>query len=197
MRLGYLGLLIVLAGCSSQHIHAPDYSQRVYTNEKPVGLDNTLTWDEDKRNGAAYNQAGYNHVLGPRNVDDLVDHPPETSIPALPAEVIRQSGEALNAGMIAEAVKQVAMKSYSIYETQRWERFCGAGKMDSLDWNFVAKEGRENVPEQLKGNCTPPTFTRQEYLDAWGVCGNTPLTEAQKIIRKTTIAPGGRCNGNG
>jgi len=184
MRRGYLVIVVILSGCSTQEIYQPpEYTQRVYTNEKPVGLDNTVTWSKTHRSGAAYNQENYRHILGVRNVAILSDHAPE------PAQITLSSEP-------AEAVERT-IKSYSVYESQRWERFCGAAKMDSRDWDFISTEGRENLPDHFKQNCTPPAFTRQDYLSAWAAsCGNaTPLSKGHKIIRNSTLPPKGRCDG--
>lgn len=183
MRLGYIGFAIILAGCSSHEVYQPsEYSQRVYTTEKPVGKDTTLTWYNDERSGAAYNAEAYKHVLAKRNTAELADHSPEPSL--------------IHPNDPASAINQVTTKSYTVYETQRWERFCGAGKMDSMDWDFVAQEGRENIPEQLKEMCTPPAYTRQEYIEAWKAsCGNNTPTASQSVIRENTISPRDVCSG--
>ena len=196
MRLGSIGLIIILAGCSSQETyHPPEYTQRVYVNEKPVGMDGTVVWEEDERSGAAYNKSAYRHVLGSRNSIELSDHAPETSLTLLNVEQTHLSDNGINTDIISNSVKHVTIKSYSVYETRRWERFCGAGKMGSLDWDFISMEGRENIPEHLQNNCTPPAFTRQEYIEAWNIsCGKTPLTESQKVIRHSTLPPKGHCD---
>lgn len=180
MRLRYLCFAITLTGCSSQEIYQPEYSQRVYSIEKPVGKDTTLAWYNGERLGAAYTTEAYKHVLTKRNTAKLTDLSPGFSF-MLPNDP-------------ASTINQVKTKSYTVYETQRWERFCGEGKMDSRDWDFVAQEGRENIPEQLKEVCTPPAYTRQEFIEAWQAsCGNNPPTASQAIIREKTIAPSDVC----
>ena len=183
MQLGYLGAVILLAGCCSTDSTEVSsislgYSQRNYTNIKPPGKDPTLTWYHSERGGAAYREEAYRHVLAARNATDLADHASEPTFTAH-----------------AAAAVATVTHSYSIYETQRWERFCGAGKMDIEDWDFVAQEGRSNVPAELEATCTPPAFTRQEFLEAWkATCAGGTPTPAQEHIRNATVAPDGICN---
>lgn len=189
MRLIFVGFLVVgsLAGCSSQDVvTGPSYTQRVYTTHKPTGRDETLTWYETERGGAAYNEEAYRHVLAQRNSELLTDHSPE------PAETFALNSDPASA---AKVVDHAMFRSYSIYELSRWERFCGAGKMDEKDWDFVSKEGRENVPPNLLENCMPPSYTRQEYIDAWKAsCHGQTLTSAQRVIQSKTVRPNGICD---
>jgi hypothetical protein len=180
MKFPIMGILLFLSACSSTStttVVATDYSHRTYTNEKPTALDTSLTWYNKQRSGAAINEEGYQHVLGHQNIEILADEPAEPLIPSTPAD----------------AAKTVSKKSYSVYEMSRWERFCGAGKMDETDWDFVAKEGRGNVPETLDKKCDYPSFTRQEYLAAWKANCLGETTAIQKVILEKTLKPASTC----
>ena len=171
--------MLSLIACSTQKQgNSNTYIQREYINQKQTGRDGTLTWYEDERAGAAYNKEAYKHVLASRNSELLTDHSPEPDISDNPENVI----------------EKIKVKSYSIYETRRWERFCGTGKMDSKDWDFIAKEGREHIPEQLKDNCSPPSYTRQDYIKAWeNTCSNTKRRAGESVILNNTIRPPNIC----
>lgn len=178
MKLPILGAVLLLSACSSTStVVATDHSQRTYTNEKPTALDTTLTWYNKERSGAAVNDEGYRHVLGHQNVEIISDEPAEPVIPSTPID----------------AAKKISKQSYSVYEMSRWERFCGAGKMDERDWDFVAKEGRGNLPETLAKKCAYPSFTRQEYLAAWEAECSGEITTSQKIILEKTLKPASVC----
>jgi len=182
MRINYIMLFLFLSGCSSQETYqAPQYTKRIYTTTTTVGKDTTLAWYDSERAGAAYNKEGYRHVLTKRNTLILADNAPE------PLEVITNSP--------INAIKKLYIKSYSIYETERWERFCGDENMNSEDWKFIAREGRENVPEQLEKHCNPPPYTRQEYINAWKAsCDEQVISVALEVIRLNSIAPHNICD---
>ncbi|MBX2807149.1 MAG: hypothetical protein KTR20_00825 [Cellvibrionaceae bacterium] len=180
MKIVLVILSVVIASCANrEHMIAdPGYSQREYRDIKPTAWANTLTWNQRTRAGSAYRGEAYYHVLGERTVGKLEDHANQLSITDQPAESIQHS----------------IQTSYSVYENQRWERFCGTGKMNSKDWDFIANEGRSNIPEHLANDCLPPAYTRQDYLTTWAAyCAKTPLTQAQSLIKKATIAPPDSC----
>ncbi|MBX2808166.1 MAG: hypothetical protein KTR20_05985 [Cellvibrionaceae bacterium] len=184
MKVVLLLLPLLIAACAGRQAHddeiAPAYTQREYTQIKPTAMDNTLTWNQAVRAGSAYRGAAYYHVLGTRTPEQLQDHPNK------PAIAIGNTP--------GDAIERALKRSYSIYETQRWERFCGGGKMDSRDWDFVASQGRSNIPEQLAASCTPPAYTRQDYLTTWAAyCAKDELSVAQSLIKKATIAPPDSC----
>lgn len=170
----------ILAACASKDV--------VDVVEEPIDVaktnttskDETVTWNNKARRGAAYSEPGYRHVLADRNVGSLQDTPPEPSISANPAEVIQRA---------------TSIKSYSVYEMGRWERFCGHGAMDSKDWDFIAREGRDNIPETLRADCSAPAYTRQDYIAAWkSKCDGAEASTQDLVIRNTTIAPPRICN---
>ena len=80
MRIGLIASVLLLTACSSQEVLQPvQYSKKTYILEKPVGLDTTVTWNNDQRVGAAYKAEAYTHVLGQRNTSDIVDIPPTST----------------------------------------------------------------------------------------------------------------------
>lgn len=182
MRTPIIGIMILLGGCSSfsgEDAPVKTLTQVVFVNEKPAGKDTTLYEYSNTRTGAAYNQEGYRHVLSQRETVTLADHAPvaviqprESTVPAVPSQI----------------------RSYTVYENARWSRFCGHGKMTEADWDFVATEGRDRLPEHLQENCQPPAFTRQDYLTAWSAgCGAGEVSESNRIIRDKTEAPAEAC----
>jgi len=179
MRFGYLGMLILVVGCTSQEvIHPAGYTQRVYIDSKPTAKSGTIAHFSNRRLGAAYSEDSYLHVLGTRNVVELQDHAPEASFIIDPIENLQKT----------------TLRSYSVYEMSRWERFCGTGPMDKLDWDFIATEGRDNLPETLRVNCTQPTYTRQDYFAAWKAsCNEGTPSDAQSRIRNASVSPGKIC----
>lgn len=181
MRIMLIGALLTLAACSTtEEVEHAGYSLRSYINTKPTSMAPTTAWYDAERGGAAIREQSYNHVVGRQNVSELKDLSPEPAISLDPAASIERS-------------KKVT--SYSVYELQRWERFCGHGKMDGKDWDFVASEGRENIPLHLIAECNAPTYTRQEYLEAWKAsCNGGSPNSAQQKIRSSTIPPKDHCH---
>lgn len=184
MRIGLIASVILLTACSSQEVfQSAQYSKKTYMSEKPVGLDSTTTWNNAQRVGAAYSAESYTHVLGQKKSADIIDIPPTST-----------SVEQFN--ISSDIAKNAINKSYSIYELQRWERFCGKAKMGESDWDFIAIEGRDNLPEHLEPTCRPPAFSRQEYLNAWKeFCQNRgALAEGKKTIVESTKKPHDICD---
>lgn len=170
----------LLVACASNEVSEVAHTPVDLTKTNTTSKDETLAWNNKARRGAVYSEKGYRHVLADRNVGSLQDIPPEPSISANPADVIQRA---------------TSMKSYSVYEMQRWERFCGHGAMDSKDWDFIAREGRSNIPESLKQDCSAPAFTRQDYIAAWeSKCDGSDASTQDLVIRNTTISPPKLCN---
>lgn len=184
MRFGLIASVILLTACSSQEIlQSAQYSKKTYLSEKPVGLDTTVTWNNDQRVGAAYSAETYTHVLGQQKSTDIIDIPP-ASISSL--EQFKNP---------SDIAKNAINKSYSIYELQRWERFCGKGKMNSKDWDFIAIKGQHNLPEHLKAACTPPSFSRKDYLHAWQrFCSTGVISREDAFVINHTVPPHEECN---
>lgn len=169
-----------LVACKSNEVKQELVDPIAQTEINSTSKDETLTWDQHQRSGAAYSQAAYHHVLGLRNTRSLSDSPPAVSISATPSEVIK---------------RVTRLQSYSVYELERWERFCGHGMMDSKDWEFISIEGRDNIPENLKTQCSPPSFTRQDYLASWkSKCRGADLSVQDQHILRTTLQPGNICD---
>lgn len=56
----------------------------------------------------------------------------------------------------------------SLYEYQRWERYCsGAKSMTLADWEYVDSQGDELMPAGLKQDCSSPTFNYEQFKTAW------------------------------
>lgn len=180
MRILLIGAILSLAACSTQEAVVPSgYSLRTYINVKPTSMAPTTAWSEAERGGAAIREQSYHHVVGRQNVSELKDLSPEPVISLDPATSIQRTTKIV---------------SYSVYEMQRWERFCGQGKMNARDWEFVATQGRENIPFHLIADCKSPSYTRQDYLDAWKAsCHGGKTSPAQKLIRAATIPPSNFC----
>ena len=109
----------------------------------------TQDWGNTERGGAALRQPAYIHVLGTTKAGGNLTAASPTGKLVDPADMIATSLSKLN-----DIQKG---KGYSVYELQRWERFCNHGLgMDKRDWAFVKKEGVQNVPITLIGKCSPP-----------------------------------------
>lgn len=173
-------LAFLLASCASHDQSGTEKVPVVVSKTNSTSKDETITWNNQSRRGAAYSEQGYRHVLANRNVGALHDEPAETAISDNPIEVLKRT---------------VTLRSYSVYEMERWERFCGHGKMDSKDWEFVAHEGRENIPEVLRSNCSAPAYTRQQYIAAWkSSCTSVTSSPYDQAILSSTIAPPAVCD---
>jgi hypothetical protein len=183
MRIGLVASVILLTACSYQEVlQSAQYSKKTYISEKPVGIDTTVTWNSDQRVGAAYKSEAYTHVLGQQNASDIVDIPPTST-----SSVERFQNP-------SNAIKNAVNNGYSIYELQRWERFCGKGKMNAKDWDFIAIEGRHNLPEHLKPACTPPSFSRNDYLHAWQrFCSTGAISREDAFVINHTDSPHEEC----
>lgn len=178
--------IIVLAGCSSSdekiHPTAP-YSREYINQQSEVKRDTTTTWSKERVHGAAIEQGSYADVLGKRKTEKIeYPVPPvETSSPSDAASLLTNPTEhALNNAGV----------SYTIYEKSRWNRFCGAGKMDKRDIAFVLKEGTQNIPEEFIGTCKKPTWPLSQYEHAWTKkCESMPLSSIESEIIRQTIQP--------
>jgi len=184
-----LAVTATLIGCSAQPKY-DRYHQVIITPMANVlrneSLINTTQWSDRHRSGAALNQEGYRFVLAKnRNSNILDEQSKEVLIPINPIETA-----------LDHVNDDEPIRSYSIYETQRWERFCGFGKkMDIRDWDFIAQQGREFVPEHLKSSCKPKAYTRIDYIAAWQAsCDVGELSTSDKIIRAETIRPVDVCS---
>lgn len=136
----------------------PATKEAIASNKyRQVTRDHSMDWDHDGRGGAAMRQPAYVHTLSGYSTTHK------------PTEVSPNFGmtRPINAHpvMLENAIKvgisfgdPTKPQSYSIYEMSRWERFCkDEGKaMDKRDWDFVKKEGANNLPEHLRATCNPP-----------------------------------------
>ena len=198
MRLLTIGLAILATtGCSNNEIVTQNNepTTRQYSNVHHPVKESTVALFGVESAGAAISKGGYSFVVvTERSIGELKDKP----VRAKSADEAAKNLSLINSENptidSAKIVQRVSKKSYSVYEMSRWERFCGYGDMDERDWAFVAKQGRENLPESLSSECTEPTYTRQDYIKAWDATCNDEDLEEYVIIRKQTISPKGICD---
>lgn len=172
--------MLLMTGCAHHTVTSDQDRIPAYRSIDGTGKDETATWVGHTRTGAAYSQTACRQVLANHNIGTIND---------LPADSPRYSNKP------ADVIERASLlQSYSIYEMTRWQRYCDHGKMDEKDWEFVASQGRNNVPDTLKSLCNPPAFGRYEYLAAWkrSCDGSEPSTYDHAICR-TTIAPNKIC----
>ena len=197
MRLLTLGLAILATtGCSNNEVITQDNAPitRQYSNVHNPVKESTVALFERTRAGAAIDPSGYALVVvTERATEELIDKPVQSKSADEAANNLSLVSSQNTAIDTARLIQKVSKKSYSIYEMSRWERFCGHGDMDERDWDFVAKQGRVNLPESLSGECTEPTYTRQDYIKAWDADCVGKDTEEFKIIRSQTISPKTTC----
>lgn len=174
---------ITLAGCSSADSKDKKFHEKHYVNIKPTARDATTSNDPERVAGAAIEAADYHHVLAKHRVEQLPDDAFDGA-----AKILEKSTPADKAQL--EPIGTI--HSYSVYEMQRWNRYCGkGGKMDKRDWEFITREGKKNLPDELIGDCKAPTFTQSEYLNAWDTyCKKNQLTESERRITLATHSPG-------
>ena len=166
-------------GCSQQG--GVPQQDHVYRTITTTSKDPTLLNKPVFRSGPAYVQSGFRHVLAERRVTRPQEDSTDDTFPISPAQSIH-------------AAKTISVISFSIYEMQSWERFCGSDRINSKDWEFISSVGRHNIPELLQDNCIPPDYTHQDYLSAWEKsCSNTSLTTTDRLIQSKTISPEVSC----
>lgn len=136
--------------------------------------------------GAAYRQEGYVHVLDNRKTLSSASKPD----PARPM-VIKHSGtqphKHSRQSSSSASSQYNDQKGYSIYELERWKRYCNRGKdMGAADLRFVQRAGIANVPSAMSATCQPPSFSLSDYTQAWEqYCrtGQSKLREYEIIAR--------------
>lgn len=185
MRSSSIFLLLAMTGaltaCSTTDEALPSpYSLKEFTNVKPVSRDATTALMVTERGGAAVREGGFEHVVAKREYANTSGSTQSFTPTTSPAE----------------ALKRAKVRSYSIYELSRWERFCGLDgrKMDYRDWEFISQEGTESVPLHMIGDCKPKSYTREEYLNAWRNSCNQGSAQAKDLrIQHETLKPPGIC----
>lgn len=146
----------------------------------------TLSYDNLGRAGAAMHHPDYVHVLGDRH-DWAEINGPYGSL---------DSGDGRNKGRTRTLSYSGSKNSrpgtgFSVYELQRWERYCNGGKgMDERDWRFVASE-QYNPPLDALGSCRAPSFDYSNYLEAWTrFCnGSSQYSSQDKAIVSNSSRP--------
>jgi hypothetical protein len=181
----------MLMGCASHPQSKPDTPTPllVKENDKPARVSRSLTlaWDNIGRGGAAIREPGYIHVLGGGEVGEAQNKMNDAA-----AIFSAESNQKGDVNETLNAFKSLTKgKGYSLYELSRWERYCNGGKgMDERDWQFIEAEGTEHIPSEVIADCHPPTYTYQDYLNAWtGFCSSKTITEADRLIVRSSVRP--------
>lgn len=193
-----------LAGCASVQ-PIPDAEQPANSKDRTesaaaykqsrVSRDLRVAWDNIGRGGAALRQPGYVHVLGDSKLTGAKNRFTENTHPKLKLDKMPSPSKALDNDGIHDALAALNNiqrgKGYSHYELSRWERYCDSGRgMDERDWRFVEREGAQNAPTALIGECTPPAHSYQDYLAAWiRFCTRSGATEADRQIVRHSVRP--------
>lgn len=166
-----------------------DHQGRAQAKMLQINRELTLAWDNMGRGGAAIRQPAYIHVLG----DEFNDRYAST------ADLSDQTGT--NEDTVREALARLGelrkedspwSQGYSIYEMERWERFCDGGRgMDEPDWTFVTRAGgRRNIPDALASDCRPPSYDYQDYLRAWTrFCDSDNPSRVDRDIVSDSVRP--------
>lgn len=161
-----------------------DRRERENAKMSQVDRELTLAWGNRGRAGAAMRQPAYIHVLGDSlNARYDMDSEQFTEAGGSPFGDQQNSGSSDRNWITAGA---------SMYELQRWERFCDQGRgMDEPDWRFVTEAGgRNHVPEILTVGCTPPDHDLNDYLQAWtSFCELEDTSPAQRQIVRNSTRP--------
>tara|TARA_R110002051_G_scaffold250392_1_gene309719 strand:+ start:1569 stop:2288 length:720 start_codon:yes stop_codon:yes gene_type:complete len=158
--------------------------RRERANAKMAQVDRelTLSWGNRGRAGAAMLQPAYIHVLGESHNDRYeFDTGRLTSSAPSTTETTRPSNDSGERNWITAGA--------SMYELQRWERYCDQGRgMDEPDWRFVTSQGDNNIPDMLIVNCSPPSHDMADYLNAWSrFCeAETTTAEQRSIVRNSS-----------
>jgi len=178
---------IALAGCMDSK---PTPQEKVIIEPEMRGIahrDTALTLDKKSRSGAAYVEGGYTHVLATRNDTKLNDRQSALVDPNDPKAIADEAKSLLDG--------QTKKRDASIYTSARWERFCGQGKMTADDWDFIADQGRDAIPANLKDSCIQPDYLRKEYFAAWMAtdCETEADTQRYAMIRSQSITPNMAC----
>lgn len=193
IALAICALLLSATGCVTQpvanEIAAPKQDDKPLRTARHL----TVTWDNIGRGGAAMRQPGFVDVLaneqsfGPeQNYTRSIPPAAPTSSAPVP-NVARPTVQALPAAAAAP-FKTSSRTSYSTYELQRWERYCGRGVgMGEQDWRFVDAQNHL-VPEGAFPSCSPPMHSSQQYREAWAVfCSGRAISESQvEVVRNST-----------
>jgi len=157
--------------------------QRQNDKMRQVDRELTLSWGNRGRAGAAMLQPAYIHVLG-ESLNDRYEMDGDrftTATNPVPPSGGTDSGD-----------RDWISVGASMYELQRWERFCDSGRgMDEPDWRFVTEAGApNNIPDILVVGCKPPEHDITDYLQAWtSFCELDDTTADQRQIVRNSVRP--------
>lgn len=200
--LSVLVAVVSLAGCSSKEV----ITIPAETESKETRVSRTLSneWGNSGLSGAAYNQPAYIHVLGGdlnENLNNLKSQKESQKLSAIGTDDLAKSNLASafsGTQEIEESKKSSASNNngtttvgYSVYELSRWERYCNESiGMDEADWNFVAKQGPQNVPVEVFPNCKESGYTYTKYLATWiDFCEGYEISQKDKDFVRKTVRP--------
>lgn len=157
--------------------------QRANAKMRQVERELSLSWGNRGRAGAAMLQPAYIHVLGESLNDRYELDSEQFSSGATPTPTPTNSTD-------NTSDRNWISAGASMYELQRWERYCDQGRgMDEPDWRFVTEQGgRNNIPDILVVDCKPPEHDMTDYLSAWSLfCeSETTTTEQRSIVRNSS-----------
>lgn len=124
---------------------------------KQVSREPSIDWGNDERGGAVLRQPAFIHTLaGSIHNERPAKYQDTVKVNTPPKHLLSTSR--LTTSSANSAGVNSKPQGLSVYELSRWERYCNSGKgMDQKDWNFVMKEGLDNVPSILAFDCSPPT----------------------------------------
>lgn len=166
-----------------------DYQGRAEAKMRRVDRELTLAWDNMGRGGAAMRQPAYVHVLGESFNDRYADIAQLAEQSGTDEDTIRDALARLHDASREDRPWQVG---YSVYEMERWKRFCDGGKgMDEPDWQFVTQAGGiSGVPADYARDCRPPAHDYGDYLRAWTrFCEADGPSRADRDIVRDSVRP--------
>lgn len=112
---------------------------------KEVSRHFAVNWGNTGRGGAALREAAYVHTLGGIESNERLPRNRPSSL--FDVTILD----------LTQRYNVTPGKGYSHYELSRWERYCNYGKgMDQRDWEFINKEGLNNIPDNLRKQCNHP-----------------------------------------
>lgn len=159
----------------------------------------TMVWGNIGLGGASVRQPSYIHVLANKNntdsteIDELLSNKSKSVNDIISDTLKTNSNSNSSVNSNAKQSKNNYGSGYSYYELQRWERYCTKNsRMEELDWLFITKElkSNPNLHTELIPSCTPPTYSFDEYKNAWfNFCSEKHLNDKEKKIVHSSNKP--------
>lgn len=171
MRKYLLISVALLTACSTTKPKVVHFESTHYLNENAPIKSQTSAHYDQQRAGAAYRAPAYEYVLGQRAVETLADREMvATAEENYRAEQLRQSRRDTASNTEPRLITsngRYQRNSYSVYELERWKRFCSHGRMSEQDWRFIQKHGEQSFPADIIDQCLAPHYNALEYRQAW------------------------------